>query len=162
MALDEHHVQTLGMSLPPDVCRRVALRLLDTVAPDAAFAVRSEQWLRTEAAVAYDALNHPVLDASRLSINTSDIGRVVRHGERVECGAGGGPARGERPAGPGLDRIGAAASAAVGLGVAAGPGGGPVTGSTGRTFRATLCSRLRVGGAVAAGRAVRRAGSGAR
>ena len=59
MALDEHHVLTLGMSLPPDVRRRVALRLLDTVDPDAAFAVRSEQSLRTEAAAAYDALKSP-------------------------------------------------------------------------------------------------------
>lgn len=44
------------MSLPPDVRKHVALRLLESVDPDEAFDVASESWLRTEAAAAYDAL----------------------------------------------------------------------------------------------------------
>jgi hypothetical protein len=45
-----------GMSLPPDVRKHVALRLLESVDPDEAFDLASESWLRTEAAAAYDAL----------------------------------------------------------------------------------------------------------
>lgn len=44
------------MSLPPDVRKHVALRLLESVDPDDAFDIASESWLRTEAAAAYDAL----------------------------------------------------------------------------------------------------------
>lgn len=44
------------MSLPPDVRKHVALRLLESVDPDEAFDMVSESWLRTEAAAAYDAL----------------------------------------------------------------------------------------------------------
>lgn len=44
------------MSLPPDVHKHVALRLLESVDPDEAFGVVAESWLRTEAAAAYDAL----------------------------------------------------------------------------------------------------------
>ena len=44
------------MSLPPDVRKHVALRLLESVDPDEAFGMASESWLRTEAAAAYDAL----------------------------------------------------------------------------------------------------------
>ena len=44
------------MSLPPDVRKRAALRLLESVDPDEAFAVAAEEWLRTEAVAAYDAL----------------------------------------------------------------------------------------------------------
>ena len=42
----------VGMSLPPDVRKDVALRLLESVEPDEA----AESWLETEAAAAYDAL----------------------------------------------------------------------------------------------------------
>ena len=45
------------MSLPPDVRKHVALRLLESVDPHEAFDLASESWLRTEAAAAYDALN---------------------------------------------------------------------------------------------------------
>jgi hypothetical protein len=44
------------MSLPPAVRRDVALRLLESVEPDAAFDAAAEDWLRTEAAASYDAL----------------------------------------------------------------------------------------------------------
>ena len=44
------------MSLPPDVRKHVALRLLESVDPDEAFDLASESWLRAEAAAAYDAL----------------------------------------------------------------------------------------------------------
>ena len=44
------------MSLPPDVRKRVALRLLESVDPQEPFDLASESWLRTEAAAAYDAL----------------------------------------------------------------------------------------------------------
>ena len=44
------------MSLPPDLRKHVALRLLESVGPDEAFDLASESWLRTEAAAAYDAL----------------------------------------------------------------------------------------------------------
>jgi hypothetical protein len=44
------------MSLPPDVRKHVALRLLESVDSDGAFDLASESWLRTEAAAAYDAL----------------------------------------------------------------------------------------------------------
>jgi len=44
------------MSLPPDVRKHVALRLLESVDSDEAFDIASETWLRTEAAAAYDAL----------------------------------------------------------------------------------------------------------
>jgi hypothetical protein len=45
-----------GMSLPPDVRKDVAPRLLESVEPDEAFDAAAEGWLRTEAAAAYDAL----------------------------------------------------------------------------------------------------------
>lgn len=44
------------MSLPPAVRKDVALRLLESVEPDAAFDAAAEGWLRTEAAASYDAL----------------------------------------------------------------------------------------------------------
>lgn len=44
------------MSLPPDVRKHVALRLLESVDPDEAFDLGSESWLRTEVAAAYDSL----------------------------------------------------------------------------------------------------------
>lgn len=45
-----------GMSLPVSVRKDVALRLLRSVESDAAFETDAEDWLRTEAAAAYDAL----------------------------------------------------------------------------------------------------------
>lgn len=45
-----------GMSLPPDVCKDVALRLLASVESDDAFDEAAESWLQTDAAAAYDAL----------------------------------------------------------------------------------------------------------
>lgn len=44
------------MSLPPSIRKDVALKLLESVEPDDAFDVAAEDWLRTEAAGAYDAL----------------------------------------------------------------------------------------------------------
>ena len=46
----------VGMCLPTEACRRVALRLLGSVDQDDAFERATEIWLRTEAAAAYDAL----------------------------------------------------------------------------------------------------------
>lgn len=45
-----------GMSLPPDVRKDVALRLLESVESENAFETTAENWLRTEAAAAHDAL----------------------------------------------------------------------------------------------------------
>jgi len=56
MSLSESEFYEAGMSLPPDVRKHVALRLLESVDPDEAFDMASEPWLRTEAADAYDAL----------------------------------------------------------------------------------------------------------
>lgn len=56
MSLSESEFYEAGMSLPPDVRKHVALRLLESVDPDEAFGLASESWLRIEAAAAYDAL----------------------------------------------------------------------------------------------------------
>ena len=56
MSLSESEFYEAGMSLPPDVRKHVALRLLESVDPDEAFHLASESWLRTVAAGAYDAL----------------------------------------------------------------------------------------------------------
>jgi hypothetical protein len=56
MSLSESEFYEAGMSLPPDVRRHVALRLLESVDPDESFDLGSESWLRTEAAAAYDSL----------------------------------------------------------------------------------------------------------
>lgn len=56
MSVSESEFFATGMSLPPDVRKRAALRLLESVDPDEAFAVGAEEWLRTEAVAAYDAL----------------------------------------------------------------------------------------------------------
>lgn len=56
MSLSESEFYEAGMSLPPDVRKRVALRLLASVDPPEAFDLASDSWLRTEAAAAYDAL----------------------------------------------------------------------------------------------------------
>jgi hypothetical protein len=56
MSVSESEAFEAGMSLPADARRRLALRLLESVDPDEAFDAAAESWLRTEAAVAYDAL----------------------------------------------------------------------------------------------------------
>lgn len=56
MSLSESELFEAGMSLPPDVRKHVALRLLESVDPDETFDMGSESWLRTEAAAAADAL----------------------------------------------------------------------------------------------------------
>lgn len=56
MSSSEPEVYEAGMSLPPDVRKHVALRLLESVDPREAFDLASESWLRTEVAAAYDAL----------------------------------------------------------------------------------------------------------
>lgn len=56
MSVSESEFFATGMSLPPDVRKRAALRLLESVDPDEAFAVAAEEWLRTGAVAAYDAL----------------------------------------------------------------------------------------------------------
>lgn len=64
MSLSESELFEAGMSLPPDVRKHVALRLLESVDPDEAFEMASESWLRTEAAASYDAMR---ADPSRVS-----------------------------------------------------------------------------------------------
>jgi hypothetical protein len=56
MSLSASEFYEVGMSLPPSVRKDVALHLLESVDPDAAFDVAAEDWLHTEAAAAYDAL----------------------------------------------------------------------------------------------------------
>lgn len=56
VSLSESEFYEAGMSLPPDVRKHVALRLLESVDPQEAFDLASDSWLRTEAAAAYDAL----------------------------------------------------------------------------------------------------------
>ena len=69
MSLSESEFYEAGMSLPPDVRKHVALRLLESVDSGEAFDMASETWLRTEAADAYDALK---ADPSR-SIPAEDV-----------------------------------------------------------------------------------------
>lgn len=54
--MSEAEAYEVGMSLPADARRRLALRLLESVDPDEAFDQAAEAWLGTEAAAAYDAL----------------------------------------------------------------------------------------------------------
>ncbi|GEM_PF-915175 len=56
MSVSESEFYEVGMSLPPEVCRHVALRLLESVDPDDAFDHAAEAWLRTEAVTAYERL----------------------------------------------------------------------------------------------------------
>lgn len=56
MSLSESEFYEAGMSLPPDVRKHVALRLLESVEADAAFDQAADEWLHTDAAAAYDAL----------------------------------------------------------------------------------------------------------
>ncbi|UUZ60941.1 addiction module protein [Nocardioides sp. B-3] len=57
MTISASEFYEAGMSLPPDVRKDVALRLLESVEPDGAFDRAADEWLTTEAAAAYDALN---------------------------------------------------------------------------------------------------------
>lgn len=56
MTLSASEFYEAGLSLPPGVRKDVALKLLESVEPDEAFARAAEEWLHTEAAAAYDAL----------------------------------------------------------------------------------------------------------
>lgn len=56
MSASESEAYEVGMSLPSDARRRLALRLLESVDPDESFDAAAESWLRAEAAAAYDAL----------------------------------------------------------------------------------------------------------
>ena len=56
MSLSASEFYEAGMSLPPEVRRDVALRLLESVDPDEAFDRAADGWLHTDAAAAYDAL----------------------------------------------------------------------------------------------------------
>lgn len=64
MSLSESEFFEAGMSLPPDVRKHIALRLLESVAPDEALEMASEPWLRAEVAASYDAMK---ADPSRMS-----------------------------------------------------------------------------------------------
>jgi Putative addiction module component len=69
------------MSLPPDVRKHVALRLLESVDPHQAFDLASESWFRTEAAAAYDAVKADpshALAAKEVRLGLrGQVGRVV-------------------------------------------------------------------------------------
>lgn len=54
--MSESEAYEVGMSLPSDARRRLALRLLESVDPDESFDAAAESWLRSEVAAAYDAL----------------------------------------------------------------------------------------------------------
>lgn len=56
MSLSESDFYEAGMSLPPDVRKHVALRLLESVEPQEAFDLAANSWVRTGAAAAHDAL----------------------------------------------------------------------------------------------------------
>lgn len=56
MSISEAEVYEAGMSLPPEVRKHVALRLLESVESNDACAGTAEDWLRTEAAASYDRL----------------------------------------------------------------------------------------------------------
>lgn len=56
MSLSESELYEAGMSLPPEVRKHVALRLLESVDPGESFDAAAESWIRSDAAVAYDAL----------------------------------------------------------------------------------------------------------
>jgi hypothetical protein len=69
MSVSESEFYQAGMTLPPDVRRHVALRLLESVDADDAFDLATERWLRTEVGAAYDALK---ADPSR-AIPAADV-----------------------------------------------------------------------------------------
>lgn len=68
MSVSESEFYQAGMTLPPDVRRHVALRLLESVDDDA-FDLAMERWLHTEVGAAYDALK---ADPSR-AIPAADV-----------------------------------------------------------------------------------------
>lgn len=72
VSLSESEFYEAGMALPPDVRRHVALRLLNSVDPEAGFDAAADEWLTTHAAAAYDAVQ---ADASRSSSSETVRGR---------------------------------------------------------------------------------------
>jgi hypothetical protein len=56
MTLSASEFYEAGMNLPPAVRKDVARRLLESVDPDETFDGAEEEWLRSEAAAAFDAL----------------------------------------------------------------------------------------------------------
>lgn len=56
MSVSESEFYEVGMSLPPDVRKHVALRLLESVDSGEALEQAAESWLRTEVVEAYDAI----------------------------------------------------------------------------------------------------------
>lgn len=56
MSVSESEFYEAGMSLPPDVRREVALRLLESVDGDDAWSLATTSWLHREVGAAYDAL----------------------------------------------------------------------------------------------------------
>ncbi|MCY7396837.1 MAG: hypothetical protein LH468_11950 [Nocardioides sp.] len=56
MSLSASEFYEAGMSLPPEVRKDVALRLLESVESDDGFDQAAEEWLHTTAAPAFDAL----------------------------------------------------------------------------------------------------------
>lgn len=75
MSMSESEYFDTGMSLPPDVRRHVALRLLESVDSDEAFGLAAESWLHSEVGAAHDALR---ADASR-AIPHSDVREHFTH-----------------------------------------------------------------------------------
>ncbi len=75
MSMSESEYFDTGMSLPPDVRRHVALRLLESVDSDEAFDLATESWLHAEVGAAHDALR---ADASR-AISNSDVREHFAH-----------------------------------------------------------------------------------
>ncbi|NYE75389.1 hypothetical protein [Microlunatus parietis] len=69
MSLSASEYYEAGMSLPPEVRKDVALRLLRSVESDESMGRAAEEWLRSEVAAAYDALK---ADRSR-AIPADDI-----------------------------------------------------------------------------------------
>lgn len=56
MSLSASEYFEAGLTLPPEVRKEIALRLLESVGSDEELTHDAEDWLRTEAAAAYDAL----------------------------------------------------------------------------------------------------------
>jgi len=72
MSLSESEFYEAGMSLPPEVRKHVALRLLESVDSGEVVDPATEAWLGTEAAAAYDRLQ---ADPSRAV--AADVGTTV-------------------------------------------------------------------------------------
>ena len=69
MTLSASEFYEAGMNLPPAVRKDVAQRLLESVEPDETLDGAAEEWLRSQAAAAFDALR---ADPSR-AIPTEDV-----------------------------------------------------------------------------------------